>query len=62
MSYLDFKLYLANPDIQMKLAIKSDSNEYYEYVLLHTNNALVVSENAKPVLRNKISKYFELKE
>ena len=46
----------------MRPAIKSDGNEYYEYVLLYIDDALVISENAESILRNEIGKYFELKE
>ena len=62
MTHLNFKLCLADPDVQMRLAIKSDGNEYYEYILLYADAALVVSENVESILRNEIGKYFELKE
>ena len=62
MTHLNFKPCLADPDVWMRPAIKSDGNEYYEYVLLYTDDALVVSENAESILRNEIGKYFELKE
>ena len=42
--------------------MKSNSSEYYEYVLLYTDNALVVSERGEHVLRQELGKYFELKE
>ena len=42
-------------------AIKSDGNEHYEHVLLHADDALVVSENAESILRDELGKYFELK-
>ena len=41
---------------------QSDGREYYEYVLLYTDNTMVISENAESVLRNDLGKYFELKE
>ena len=41
---------------------KSDGSEYYEYILLYTDDALVISENGESILRNEIGKYFELKE
>ena len=46
----------------MRPAIKSDGNEYYEYVLLYKDDALVVSENAESILRDELGKYFELKQ
>ena len=61
MSHLHFQSCLADPDVWMRPAIKSDGMEYYEYVLLYTDDALVVSENAERVLTDEIGKYFELK-
>ena len=43
----------------MRPAIKSDGNEEYEYVLLYTDDALVVSENAESILRDELGKHFE---
>ena len=46
----------------MQPAKHSDGCEYYEYVLLYTNDTMVISENVESVLRNELGKYFELKE
>ena len=46
----------------MRPAIKSDGSKWYDYVLLYVDDALVVSENAKSILRNELGRYFELKE
>ena len=35
MHFLDFEPCLADPDVCMRAAKKSDGSEYYEYVLLH---------------------------
>lgn len=61
MHFLRFKSCPADPDVWMRPAIKSDGNEYYEYVLLYTDDTIVVSENAEAVLRDSIGRYFELK-
>ena len=61
MSHLNFKPSLADPDVWMQPAIKSDRNEYHEYVLLYADDALVMSENAESILRDKLGKNFELK-
>ena len=61
MSHLGFTSCLADPDVWMREATKSDGTEYWEYVLLYTDDALVISENAESILRNEIGKYFELK-
>ena len=52
---------LADPDVWMRPAMKSNGHEYYEYVLLYTDDALCISENAEKVLRRELGKYFELK-
>ena len=46
----------------MRPATKSNGSEYYEYVLLYTDDALVISENGEQVLRDELGKYFDLKE
>ena len=45
----------------MRPAIKSDGTLHYEYVLLYTDDALAVGENAEKILREEIGKYFELR-
>jgi hypothetical protein len=62
MRHLDFSPCLADPDVWMRPAKKSNGQDYYEYVLLYTDDALVVAEDAERILRNEIGKYFELKE
>ena len=62
MIHLGFTSCPADPDVWMQPKIKSDGKEYYEYCLLYTDDALVVSEEGEAVLRNEIGKYFELKE
>ena len=46
----------------MRPALKSDGSKVWEYVLLYTDDALVISENAESILRNELGRYFELKE
>jgi hypothetical protein len=62
MQHLGFQSCLADADVWLRPATKSDGSEYYEYVLLYTDDALVISENAERILRNEIGKYFDLKE
>ena len=45
----------------MPPATKQDGTEVYQYVLLYTDDCLVVSENAESILKNEIGRYFELK-
>jgi hypothetical protein len=62
MQHLGFESCLADPDVWMRPAVTSEGNEYWEYVLLYVDDALVVSANGEHVLRNEIGKYFDLKE
>ena len=62
MHFLNFKSCPADPDVWMRPSIKSDGTTCYDYVLLYTDDALVISENAENILRNEIGRYFELKE
>ena len=54
MEFLNFKSYLADPNMWMRPAIKSDGNTYYEYILLYVGDTLVVSENAESILQNAL--------
>jgi hypothetical protein len=62
MDTLKFQPCLADPDVWMRPSCKDGGEEYYEYVLLHTDDALVISHQAESILRNEIGKYFGLKE
>jgi len=62
MHYLGFTSCPADPDVWMRPAIKSDGTKVYEYVLLYTDDTLVISEKAETILRNEIGRYFQLKE
>ena len=62
MTHLNFESCLADPDVWMRKAIKSDGTPYWEYILLYVDDALVVSENGEKILREELGKYFQLKE
>ena len=62
MHFLKFTSCPADPDVWMRPAIKSDGTEVYDYVLLYTDDTLVISEDAELILRNEIGWYFELKQ
>ena len=62
MHFLNFQSCPADPDVWMRPAIKSDGSTYYAYVLLYTDDALVIGENAEDLLRSEIGQYFELKQ
>ena len=62
MHFISFTSCPADPDVWMRPAIKSDGSKCFDYVLLYVDDVLVVSENAESTLRNKLGRYFELKE
>ena len=62
MEFLNFESCLAEPDMWMRPAVKSDGNTYYKYILLYVDDTLVVSENAESILQKKLRRYFHLKE
>jgi hypothetical protein len=62
MLHIGFKSCLADPDVSMREAKKSDGTPYWEYVLLYVDDCLCISENAERVLREEIGTYFNLKE
>ena len=62
MKHLNFKSCLTDPDVWIRPAMNEDGQEYYEYVLLWTDDCLVISHRPEVVLHNEIGKYFKLKE
>ena len=46
----------------MREATRTDGSAYYEYVLLYTDDCLVISDNAEKVLREELGSMWELKE
>ena len=61
MRHLDFTSCLSDPDVWMRPAKKTDSTSYYEYILLYTDDVLVISQHAEETLK-ELGRYFELKE
>ena len=62
MRHLDYTSCPADPDLWMRPATKHDGSQYYSYILLYTDDALVIDESPEDILRNQLGKYFELKE
>ena len=58
---LDFASCPANPDVWKRPAKHSNGTYHYEFILLYTENALVISENSNNVLCKNLGRYFELK-
>ena len=62
MEHLGFESSKADPDVWYRESKRADGTPYYEYVLLYTDDCLVVSDNAEAILRKEIGKSFTLKE
>ena len=59
---LGFESCQGDPDVWRREATRTDGSRYYEYVLLYTDDCLVISDNADEVLRIEIGGMWELKE
>ena len=46
----------------MRKAIDIQGREYFEYILLYTDDAFVISHKPEKILRDELGKYFGLKE
>ena len=57
---MGFKSYPADPDVWLHLALKSHGMPVYDYVLLYTDDTVVISENAESILTNEVGRYFEM--
>ena len=62
MRHLDFTSCPADPDVWMRPAKGGDGREFYEYILLYTDDALAIGEFPEKVLRNELGRYFTLKD
>ena len=52
----------ADPELWYRPATKSDGTEYYQYVLLYTDDILCIMEEPEHFLREEFGKRFVLKE
>ena len=62
MKHIGFEPCKADPDVWMRKAETNDGRQYWEYVLLYTDDCLVISHRGEYLLRQEIGKYFELKD
>ena len=62
MNFIGFEYSQADLDVWMRESVqKCGSTKYYEYILLYTDDCLVISDRGENVLRMEIGKYFNLK-
>ena len=51
MEHLRFEASLVDSDTWIKSAIRTNEQEYFEYILLSTDDVLVVLENLETIIR-----------
>ena len=51
---------MADPDVWLRAAVKGDGEQYYEYVLMHVDNILGISSDARSIIED-IQVTFKLK-
>ena len=49
---LGFKSFRGNPDLYLRAACKSDSAEYYEYLLAYVDGILCISHATAPIMKD----------
>ena len=62
MEEMGFKSCKADPDVWMRPGTKDDGSEYWQYVLLYTDDILVIMCDPETFLRQEIGSRFTLKE
>ena len=62
MKFLGFESSRADPDVWMRQSVRKDgTTKYWEYVLLYTDDCLMISDRGKSILKDEINPFFELK-
>ena len=54
MEHLDFLSCLGDDEVWRRPAFKSNGDEYWEYILLYTDDCLVISEFGEDILRKEL--------
>ena len=62
MEELGFTSCKADPDVWFRISVREDGTRYYQYVLLYTDDILVVMENPEKFLREEFGNLFSLKQ
>ena len=61
MTKLEFQSCKADPDVWFRPSTKSDGTDYYQYVLIYTNDILEIMEEPERFLRDELGDVFTLK-
>ena len=62
MEEMGFQSCKADPDVWLRPSVKANGVEYYQYVLLYTDDILAIMEEPERFLREELGKRFTLKE
>ena len=62
MEEMQFESCKADPDVWIRPGVKADGTQYYEYVLLYTDDLLVIMEEPERFIREEIGERFTIKE
>ena len=62
MQHLGFSSCKADSDIWMRPSKKDDGSEYWEYILLYMDDALVISDRGEDIIRKELGRCFYIKE
>ena len=58
---MGFESWKDDPDIWFCSGMKDNSIDYYEYVLLYTDNILAIMQNPEDFIRHELGKIFVVK-
>ena len=62
MEEMGFQSCKADPDVWLRASSKSDGTDYYQYMLLYTDDILAIKEEPKHFVREELGKQFTIKE
>ena len=62
MTEMNFISCKADPDVWFREATKSDGTDYYQYVLLYTDDILAIMESPEKFIRDELANKFVIKE
>jgi len=61
MDEMGFSSCKTDPDVWMRVSVRADGSSYYQYVLLYTDDILVIIEKPERFLQEEFGKLFSLK-
>jgi len=61
MEEMNFETCKADPDVWFRSSVKEDGTDYYQYVLLYTDDILAIMEKPEAFIRDELGKRFVVK-